>query len=200
MAHEFQLVADQVALDFTNTLDYRYAPDRTIDLLPSYERFLAFCRQGGMISSTEMASLLTRTSESEGQRVLKKAVEFREAFYQLVLSTLRHRRPHRASLRSFNTFLAAVRAPQEIEWQKDGFVRAERSANSAAAPLWLIIEASTALLTSSDLHRVRECCEESCRWLFLDQSRNHSRRWCDMRLCGNRAKARRYYARGNGGA
>jgi hypothetical protein len=42
MADDFQLVAGHLALDFANTLDYRYDPDRLIDLLPNYERYLPF--------------------------------------------------------------------------------------------------------------------------------------------------------------
>jgi predicted RNA-binding Zn ribbon-like protein len=196
MANEFQLVAGHVALDFTNTLDFRYAPDRTTDFLNSYERFLAFCRQSGMISVADIKSLLTTTSESEARRILRKAIEFREALYLLILSTVRHRRPHAGSLQSFNSFLAAVRTPRRVNWQRAGFVRCDYGiAKSPMGPLWLIIDASAALLTSSDLYHIRECREETCRWLFLDQSKNQSRRWCDMRLCGNRAKAQRFYAR-----
>ena len=43
--------------------------------------------------------------------------------------------------------------------------------------------------------RVKECDNETCRWLFVDMSKNRSRRWCDMKDCGNRAKARRHYRR-----
>ena len=42
---------------------------------------------------------------------------------------------------------------------------------------------------------VRECGASDCAWLFLDTSKNHHRRWCDMTRCGNRAKVRRFYAR-----
>jgi predicted RNA-binding Zn ribbon-like protein len=62
-------------------------------------------------------------------------------------------------------------------------------------PLWRILEAGVELLSSADVDRVRECGEETCKWLFLDTSRNGARRWCDMRICGNRAKAKRYYSR-----
>jgi hypothetical protein len=51
------------------------------------------------------------------------------------------------------------------------------------------------LLTSDDLSSVRECAANWCDWLFLDNSRNQSRRWCDMKICGNRTKASRYYRR-----
>jgi predicted RNA-binding Zn ribbon-like protein len=49
------------------------------------------------------------------------------------------------------------------------------------------------LLTTPSVERVRQC--PGCGWLFLDESRNHSRTWCDMRICGNRAKAQRHYER-----
>jgi predicted RNA-binding Zn ribbon-like protein len=51
------------------------------------------------------------------------------------------------------------------------------------------------LLTSDKLSRVRQCQGENCTWLFLDTSKNHTRRWCEMKVCGNRVKARRHYER-----
>ena len=61
-------------------------------------------------------------------------------------------------------------------------------------PVWPIVQEAADLLVSPQVHSVRECGNETCRWLFLDTSKNHSRRWCDMKTCGNRIKARRYYA------
>jgi predicted RNA-binding Zn ribbon-like protein len=58
----------------------------------------------------------------------------------------------------------------------------------------LLLDAA-ALLTDPILSRLRCCEAENCGWLFLDQSRNHMRRWCDMKDCGNRSKARRFYQR-----
>jgi predicted RNA-binding Zn ribbon-like protein len=51
-----------------------------------------------------------------------------------------------------------------------------------------------ALMTSERLQALRECGNRECRWLFLDTSKNHTRRWCDMKVCGNRIKARRFKA------
>ncbi|MBI2081511.1 MAG: CGNR zinc finger domain-containing protein, partial [candidate division NC10 bacterium] len=61
--------------------------------------------------------------------------------------------------------------------------------------LWPVARSAAELLTSGELARVRECEAESCAWLFMDRSRNRSRRWCDMKTCGNRTKARRHYER-----
>ena len=58
-----------------------------------------------------------------------------------------------------------------------------------------IVRSTVELLTSDDLGRLRLCAADDCHWVFLDHSKNGSRRWCDMNVCGNRAKARRYYAR-----
>jgi predicted RNA-binding Zn ribbon-like protein len=58
-----------------------------------------------------------------------------------------------------------------------------------------IVRAAAELLTSDDRARIRECGSETCFWLFMDHSKNGTRRWCDMKVCGNREKARRHYRR-----
>jgi predicted RNA-binding Zn ribbon-like protein len=62
-------------------------------------------------------------------------------------------------------------------------------------PLWPIAKAALELLTDEQLDRLRQCANPECGWLFLDTSRNRSRRWCDMGSCGNRAKVRRFRER-----
>ena len=51
------------------------------------------------------------------------------------------------------------------------------------------------ILTSAERERVQSCGDPECGWFFLDTSRNHSRRWCNMQSCGNRNKVRRFYRR-----
>ena len=74
------------------------------------------------------------------------------------------------------------------EWQSEG-------GNLLDRILWPIAESAANLLTSQDRADIRECDAPDCEWLFLDHSRNGSRRWCDMKSCGNRQKARRHYRR-----
>jgi predicted RNA-binding Zn ribbon-like protein len=196
MVGEFQLVAGHLALDFANTLDYRYDPDRLIDLLPTYESFLAFCRQSGIITAGQTRKLLGGVSEFDSERVLKSVVELREALYFLILSAVHSRSPDESHLRALNGFLSEARAVNEVVWHKRRFVRSSGDVTEEPdGPLWQIADAAGVLITSSDIDNVRECSEKTCRWLFLDRSRNHSRRWCDMQLCGNRSKAKRFYAR-----
>jgi predicted RNA-binding Zn ribbon-like protein len=56
-----------------------------------------------------------------------------------------------------------------------------------------VIRSAADLLISEEFSRIKKCADPTCGWLFLDISRNRSRRWCDMRDCGNRAKASRFY-------
>jgi predicted RNA-binding Zn ribbon-like protein len=67
--------------------------------------------------------------------------------------------------------------------------------SKAELPLWLLALTTSDLMTGESMHLVRACDNPECRWLFLDTSKNHTRRWCDMKLCGNRMKARRFKAR-----
>jgi len=59
--------------------------------------------------------------------------------------------------------------------------------------LWPIMRSAAELLTNGPLDRLKQCA--GCSWLYLDASRNRTRRWCEMRVSGNRAKARRHYER-----
>lgn len=197
MAEEFQLVAGHLALDFANTLDNRYDPERRLDLLPTYERFLAFTKESGVITGKQVRKLLLKTSERDARRALDQILELRETLYFLFRSVATGQMPDQSGcLRTLNRFLAEARVPEMIEWRKPNFTRRCRNlAEKPTGPLWPVIDASANLLTSPDLHYVRECGEKACRWLFLDRSKNHSRRWCDMQVCGNRSKARRFQAR-----
>jgi predicted RNA-binding Zn ribbon-like protein len=88
--------------------------------------------------------------------------------------------------------LTAPRAGGALDWERGRF------GNRAELPVWLLAQSAAELVTSGTLARVSACGVDTCRWLFLDTSRNHSRRWCDMKICGNRMKARRFHARHQG--
>jgi predicted RNA-binding Zn ribbon-like protein len=189
-------VAGHLALNFANTLDFCYDPPRRTELLSTYERLLAFARQSGAITVRQTRRLLANTSKSEARRTLKRAIELRETIYFLFLSAVKGHRANAARLRTFNRFLEDTRVPDQVAWRNHGLIRAYRDlADRPDGPLWPVIEAAAGLLTSADCRHIRECREDTCRWLFLDRSKNQSRRWCDMRVCGNRVKARRFYAR-----
>jgi predicted RNA-binding Zn ribbon-like protein len=123
-------------------------------------------------------------------------VRFREALHAILTADLHRTTPPSPAVASLNRVLAEADASRRLVWDKRRFVwRDGDPAGGPTAPLWPIARAAAALLTSEERAWVRECGETTCRWLFLDRSRNHSRRWCDMKSCGNRQKARRFHAR-----
>jgi predicted RNA-binding Zn ribbon-like protein len=94
--------------------------------------------------------------------------------------------------------LTEARTHQQLQWcpTTQKLIWAWRSPDiEPQRPLWLLAIQTSGLLMSDDMTRLRACECDTCRWLFLDTSKNHSRRWCDMRVCGNRMKARRFQAR-----
>jgi predicted RNA-binding Zn ribbon-like protein len=199
LTQEFKLVAGHIALDFANTLDYRYEERRRIDLLTTYDSFLDFAVQGGAISVAARRTLLKRTPTRLATHGLKKIVEVREALYHLFLSVVSGKPPKASWLRTCNSFLGDFSISEVIAWRESGLVRISRTPTETPLdPLWRIAREGAVLLTSPDRAHIRECCDPSCRWLFLDTSKNQSRRWCSMLLCGGRNKARRYYARETG--
>ena len=105
-------------------------------------------------------------------------------------------------LEELSAAVASAYAASRIvsEQTGEGFTREWSSGSDDFAQLLRPVLASAGRLLLSERRRpiVRECANEHCGWLFLDTSRNHMRRWCDMRVCGSRAKARRHYARSRG--
>jgi predicted RNA-binding Zn ribbon-like protein len=201
MSNQFQLVAGHVVLDFANTLDWRFDRKRVLDLLPNYERFLEFVRESEVITDAQAKRLRSRTDEDAATLALRRAIELRETLDALFRAVAVSKPPSRSLVGTFNRFLASARSHESIFWQQSGFVRSYGDlAKSPEAPLWPLIDAAGTLLVSPDRDNIRECSEPSCRWLFLDRSKNHSRRWCDMQICGNRTKLRRFYARKRGHA
>jgi predicted RNA-binding Zn ribbon-like protein len=93
-----------------------------------------------------------------------------------------------------NAEIGNALANAQIASVGSGFTWDWTDGNTLDAPLWAVARDAGNLLTSESLQRLRECDGDVCGWLFLDLTKNGSRRWCDMRGCGNRAKVRRYRA------
>jgi predicted RNA-binding Zn ribbon-like protein len=111
-----------------------------------------------------------------------------------VLALMEHRAPASDDLHAFNGFLSEALSSMELQPASEGY-RLERRDGQGQLDslLWPIASAASQLLTSDQTQSIRRCDAETCRWFFVDRSRNHSRRWCDMKVCGNRAKARQFY-------
>ncbi|GIK39349.1 MAG: hypothetical protein BroJett011_31820 [Chloroflexota bacterium] len=191
------LIGGQPCLIFANTVGgSRPATER--EYLHDYTDLLAWSRHAGLITASETQRLLAEASRRplEAARVFERAIWLRETIYRIFSAVAAGGAPKRADLEILNDALAEVLAKLQVTPTETGFTWNWRSEPEALdSMLWPVVRSAGELLTSNELHRVRECAGDDCGWLFIDTSRNHSRRWCDMNDCGNRAKARRHYAR-----
>jgi predicted RNA-binding Zn ribbon-like protein len=192
----FNLIAGHPALDFANALDNRYHPNGPVELIGSYKDLVRFCVQSALLNKTQMRHMLTRINEPEATAALESARELREAIERIFSALADQRNVDRNDLSVLNHHLEQALMHRKISKEKAGFVWTwEGIENFATGPLWPIAHAAGELLASEDRRFVRQCGRATCRWLFLDTSKNRSRRWCEMRVCGNRTKAQRYYKR-----
>ena len=195
---KFQMFAGELCLDLINTLDNRPVPDRRQELVPTYLDLLDWALQAGGVSPVQHAAL-RREAESrprEASAVRERAVSLRECLYRMFSAIVRNRRAQGDDLRTLNTYLGEALAHLELHPARGGYgLGWPQNAPRLDSVLWPIARSASELLTSDDLKYVRECGDGTCRWLFVDRTKNHSRRWCDMKTCGNRMKARKFYRR-----
>src|SRR3984957_14127472 len=191
----FDLIAGNVALDFVNTLDDRYIKPK--ELLATYADLVRFAEDSGVLDPGKTDRLLERSSmvTDQTQEILRQAKEMREAIHDVFFAFLHQQPVPPAALARLNAdaqtaagHMHLVPGKQRFQWEFDDFGAWE-------AMLWPIARAASDLLASDQLTFVRACFSKTCEWMFLDTSKNHQRRWCDMTRCGNRAKVRRFYDR-----
>jgi predicted RNA-binding Zn ribbon-like protein len=187
-----------LALDFTNTVD-EHQGDRPVERLATYADLVAWCRHVETLSAAQAERLLASAASSPdaARAVLAQALALREAAFGIFSAATRGEATPAADLGVLNASVAAMAARSRIDPTGDGHFGWHWGGDDAALDLvlWAPTRDAADLLTSQDLHRVRQCSGAACDWLFLDTSRNGLRRWCSMEDCGNRAKARRHYRR-----
>jgi len=195
---KFGFIGGDPSIDFVNTVDDRLAESPS-DRLASYDDLLDWTELAGLVRSEALTSLREAASEREQNalRVLRRARSFRERLYRILAATAAGSPPATKDLDGITTLARKAAARSRLERRGNGFtwILDEAKGYELDWPLWELARAAVALLTSESLKHVRQCADETCGWMFIDRSRNHSRRWCDMSSCGNRAKARRNYAR-----
>ncbi len=94
---------------------------------------------------------------------------------------------------------AAAASRLRARFGSDGKARLEPEVGGVVGAMGRIVAAVYAAMTEEGWTRLKLCTSQSCRWVFYDQSRNHSSRWCTMASCGNRQKAKRFRQRAKTG-
>ena len=197
-----KLVGGALCLDFANTVDWRTTEPPT-DWLHDYEDVIRWCRYAGVLAGGQAKRLHERAASNpdDACAAFDQAVALREAIYRVFAAQSAGRPILARDLGLLNHVLTDAMAHLKLALTEGNLVWAWHNVEGLLEwPSWLIARSTADLLASERRSRVRECAGPGCGWLFLDMSRNRSRRWCDMADCGNRAKARRNYARKRGRA
>jgi predicted RNA-binding Zn ribbon-like protein len=182
-------------LDFVNTLDWR-GRKQSEEYLCTYDDLLEWSVLAGVLTQADSQRLLRTVAKPARAAALAHAVEFREAAYRILTAVLSGNLPEPRDQQDVNAVISDARSRAILQHERGAFswVFAD-GPDDANLPLWVVSLSFADLLSSRLLQDVRQCGGPECGWLFLDSSRNHKRRWCSMAGCGNRAKARRHYAR-----
>lgn len=195
-APEFEFIGGHVCLDFTNTLSGRLHRE-PVDHLRDYGDLLEWSRMAAMLSAREALRLRGGWKGQPGvaAAILARAVQLREELYRILSATARGDPPPANALATLNAELAEAQAHFGLAYEGGAFRWVPDDAAALELPLWTMVHSAVELLGSESLSRVYECEAEKCSWLFLDGTRNRSRRWCDTKVCGNRVRVRRHYWR-----
>lgn len=172
-------VAGDLALDLANTISGR-GTRREIDYIAGADDIVAWARKGGLVDPSYVVSAASR-----------------EALVTDVHGL-------RAAITAAGAAVAAGSVPKDesLTTIRDIAARSLASASLSGVPATIefaahdkilgpLAWAALDLLRGSELDRLKQCPPDDCHWLFLDRTKNRSRRWCDMATCGNREKARR---------
>lgn len=178
-----------LALDVANTVVHRGDPGRSFDRFARADELPRFAAAATGFRAAELGA--RPLSVGDAKAALPKVLAIREATDRLFRNAVRNGSIATADMPEFLRACADGLAGHDEHLRLPG-----RPFGDPAAPLELegaLAVSALSLLSSDSLRRLRIC--PNCNWLFVDRSRNASRLWCDMAVCGNRQKAKRHYRR-----
>lgn len=188
-----EILGTATCLDFANTVNSRREPEH--DYLGSYGELAAWAQRAGLLSPAEARAARTLAQRDAGvaRKAWQHGLNLRELIYLTFSALAQGEQPTKETLAKLMDEYAAALAAAELRPQAGGYQPAWAQGGQAAALLWPIAHSAGQLLLSDELGKVKEC--PNCGWLFVDRSKNQSRRWCNMNTCGARDKMRRYHRR-----
>ena len=180
-------------LAFVNTLSGRPTPAPS-ERLVSYEALAGWAREQHLVSGAAADRLIAeaRKHPHQAAAVLERAKDFREALNSLAVAIEAGRQPNTAVLDTIGGFLASAYAHGRLVPHDGSLQWISSTDDDLERVIWEVSRAAGRLVLSPRLARVRACAAGDCGWWFVDDTKNRSRRWCDMKICGNREKLRRF--------
>jgi predicted RNA-binding Zn ribbon-like protein len=196
----FHLSGVAPCLDLANTVSWRRSR-QPIERLNGYGDLVEWARQGGVLTAAEARTLAheARRQPLAAARLLARTRALREAIYRVFSGLAVGTQPDDEDVARLDRELHHALRHLHLTRTRSGATLAwSRDARQLGRPLWIAARSAAELLTSDKVRRLKTCPSSNCGWVFVDTTKNGTRRWCDMQVCGSRAKARSYYARTSG--
>ena len=199
--HRFDFDGGRLSLDFVNTVSGMRGT-RPVERLAEYRDLVFWAQQAGLVSKRRAADLYAEAGAHprRAEAALAAALLAREALNEVVVAAIEGRDPPAEALAAVDRWIAAALQHRRLVPRPGGGFALEFEDDGDLLFFLRPVAADAAALLSESLAtgRVRRCEESAvgrCGWLFLDETRNASRRYCSMADCGNRAKQRRFQER-----
>jgi predicted RNA-binding Zn ribbon-like protein len=190
---KFYIVGNNLSLDFVNTLAANSAGP--VDLIESVDDLLGWAARAELIDPV-VAEELKPEWQVDGEEIVARAKGFRESLHKMYDDLSENGTVSDLELQKLNRVLARQNGTVEVVRVDDHFEKRFLSDPSDPDQLFASVSDSAAdLLCYSNPELIKKCENEPCVLLFLDTTKNHSRIWCSMANCGNRAKAAAFYQR-----
>ncbi|NGM16295.1 CGNR zinc finger domain-containing protein [Verrucosispora sioxanthis] len=188
-----RLVGGNLALDFVNTRTGPPVGPPDDDVLTGYPELLAWAGYAGVLTDAEVTRSHRRRHDDpdDTQAAFLRSLDVRDRLDEVFRAVASGRSPSGSTLARLRDDEADALAHARLD-RAGTFVWSWRDDHTAARPLRPVVHAAVQLLTTGPLDRIKGC--GGCRFVFLDESKNRSRRWCSMDDCGTAEKARRYVA------
>jgi len=192
---KFEFIAGPLVLDFCNTINL--GRSFTNERFKTYSDLVQWAELAGALEREQAERLHQwgRDHPNQAFTTLKAARRLRVRLHRIFTSIASQSTPLRSDLDDLNAALAEALPHLKIVPSGSDFSLTWEDTAAPDRMLWLVAQSAMHLLTEDDVEYVKQCSGDGCSWLFHDQTRNHSRRWCSMEHCGNRMKMRRHYRR-----
>jgi predicted RNA-binding Zn ribbon-like protein len=188
---DLRIVGGNLALDFVNTRGGPRQGPATTEWLSTYEDFATWSTRVGVADSG--AALSENAPRSAALAAFARVQACRDDMYEIFRALADESAPPAPALRRIQLAYVEALANAHLLGDTQGYTWKWDSAGGLLAPLWPIVAAAVELLTHGPTDQIKPC--QACRFIFLDHSKNSSRRWCSMDDCGKTAKIARYLQR-----
>jgi predicted RNA-binding Zn ribbon-like protein len=188
----FDLAGGHPALNLVNSLDNRFRADGPNEMLTGFAELVRFLRETALITPDQAQLFRKKINHAAAGHVLQSVTELREASAAVLYAVVAEKTPPARDLRTLERYFHAADGQRRLCWESGATWKWAADESNPELAVWILARSVCELLFSEQLAQMRACGVATCRWLFLDTSKNHSRRWCNMKVCGNRVKARRF--------